>query len=147
MKKPFSQAADEIKISYEMVVYVAVADHPTTALPARLRYDRKDPYAVRLSIGGTTIGTVDWVFARALLSEGLGKPVGTGDVLVRPQHRGHRHSVCVIVRSTAGFALLDIAATALRAFLDQTELLVPTGAEGRHIDLDLLIAELLAGSG
>ncbi|MFE6774505.1 SsgA family sporulation/cell division regulator [Streptomyces sp. NPDC057702] len=146
MHRPFPSAADDVKISHEITVYVAVADHPPTGLPARLRYHRKDPYAVCLSLGGTATGTVDWVFARALLSEGLGNPVGVGDVLVRPQRRGHRHWVRVIVRSTAGYALLDIATTAVRAFLDQTELLVPTGAEGRHIDLDRLIAELVTGN-
>jgi hypothetical protein len=146
MSEPFSHAADEITITHEIVVHVAVADHPSIALPAQLRYDRTDPYAVCLSIGGTTTGTVDWVFARTLLSEGLRKPAGVGDVLVIPQHRCHRHPVRVVVRSTAGFALLDIEAAAVRAFLEQADLLVPAGAEGRHVDLDRLIAELTAGS-
>ncbi|WP_171118139.1 MULTISPECIES: SsgA family sporulation/cell division regulator [Streptomyces] len=146
MSKPFSDAADEISVTHDVVVHVAVAGQPPASLPAELRYDRTDPYAVCLSLGATSTGTVDWVFARSLLSEGLHKPVGVGDVLVIPRHRCHRYSVRVVVRSTAGAALLDISAPAVTAFLRQTDLLVPPGTEGLHVDLDRVIAELMAGS-
>jgi hypothetical protein len=42
--------------------------------------------------------------------------------------------------------VLDIAASAVTAFLEQTDMVVPPGAEGFHIDLDRVVAELMAGS-
>ena len=146
MSKPFSDAADEISITHEVVVHVVVADQPPISLPAELRYDRTDPYAVCLSLGATSTGTVDWVFARSLLSQGLRKPVGIGDVLVIPQHRCHRSLVRVVVRSRAGAALLDIAASAVTAFLKHTDLVVPPGTEDLHIDMDRVVTELMAES-
>jgi len=35
---------------------------------------------------------------------------------------------------------------AIAAFLEQTAMVVPPGAEGCHIDLDRIVAELMAGS-
>lgn len=145
MTQSFS-SADGTSVVHEVVTHVAVADEPPVSLPAELRYDRADPYAVCLSLGATSTGTVDWVFARSLLSEGLSRPAGTGDVLVIPRHRCHRLSVRIVVRSRVGAAVLDIATTAVIAFLKETERVVPPGTEGLHIDLDRVVAELMAGS-
>ncbi|MFF8971858.1 SsgA family sporulation/cell division regulator [Streptomyces sp. NPDC014995] len=146
MTQPFPGAADGTSVTHDVVVHVVVAEEPPISLPAELRYDRTDPYAVCLSLGGTSTGTVDWVFARSLLSEGWSRPVGVGDVLVIPRHCRHRHSVRIVVRSAAGAALLDIAASAVAAFLAHTDRVVPPGTEGLHIDLDRVVAELMAGS-
>ncbi|WP_329466421.1 SsgA family sporulation/cell division regulator [Streptomyces sp. NBC_01431] len=115
-------------------------------MPATLRYDSTDPYAVCLSLGVPSTGTVDWVFARSLLSEGLRRPRGLGDVLVRPPRRGHRGSVRIVLRSPAGVALLEIAVSAVTAFLEATHLVVAPGTEELHIDLDRLVAGLMDGS-
>ncbi|POX46725.1 SsgA family sporulation/cell division regulator [Streptomyces sp. Ru72] len=146
MTEPFYGAADGTPVTHEVVVHVVVAQEPPVPLPAELRYDPTDPYAVCLALGGASTGTVDWVFARDLLSEGLSRPAGVGDVLVIPRHEGHRHSVRIVVRSTAGAAALDLAASAVTAFLAHTDRVVPPGTEGLHIDLDRVVAELMAGS-
>ncbi|MFE9445142.1 SsgA family sporulation/cell division regulator [Streptomyces sp. NPDC006602] len=145
MTQPFSGATDGTSVAHEVVVHAVVADEPPISLPAELRYDRTDPYAVCLSLGGTSTGTVDWVFARSLLSEGLSRPAGVGDVLVIPPHRCHRHSVRIVVRSAAGAAVLGIAASAVTAFLEKTAMVVSPGAEGCHLDLDRVVAELNGG--
>ncbi|MDX3242593.1 SsgA family sporulation/cell division regulator [Streptomyces sp. ME18-1-4] len=145
MTQPFS-SADGTRVAHEVVTYVIVADEPPVSLPAELRYDSADPYAVCLSLGGTSTGTVDWVFARSLLSEGLRRPAGAGDVLVTPPHHCHRHSVRIVLRSRGGIAVLDIATTSVVAFLKRTDMLVRPGTEGLHIDLDRVVAELMAGS-
>ncbi|WP_406433429.1 SsgA family sporulation/cell division regulator [Streptomyces sp. NBC_01589] len=142
MTQPFPSAA-ETSVIHEVVAHIAVAGEPPVPLPAELRYDRSDPYAVCLSIGTTSMGTVDWVFARSLLSEGMSRPVGAGDVLVMPRHG---HSVRIVVRSRAGAAVLDIAAAVVTAFLERASRVVPPGTEGLHIDLDRVVAELMAGS-
>lgn len=146
MTQPFPSAA-ETSVNHEVVAHIVVADEPPVSLPAELRYGRSDPYAVCLSIGTTSTGTVDRVFARSLLSEGMSGPVGVvGDVLVIPRHGCHRHSARIVVRSPAGATVLDIAASAVTAFLERARMVVPPGAEGLHLDLDRVVAELLAGS-
>ncbi|MFF5406456.1 SsgA family sporulation/cell division regulator [Streptomyces misionensis] len=146
MTQPFFRAA-ETSVTDEVVVHVVVADEPPVSLPAELRYDRSDPYAVCLSIGMTSTGTVDWVFARSLLRQGLSRPAGVGDILVTPWHSGPRHALRIVVRSRAGAAVLYIAVSAVTAFLERTRAVVPPGAEGLFLDLDRVVAELLADGG
>lgn len=146
MTLPFSGAPDGTSVAHEVVVRAVVADAPPVPLPAELRYDTADPYAVCLSLGGAPTGTVDWVFARSLLSEGLKRPVGVGDVLVSPRHGRRRNSVRIVVRSVTGAAALDLPTAAVIAFLAHTDRIVPPGAEGLHIDMDRVVAELMAGS-
>ncbi|MEU2561055.1 SsgA family sporulation/cell division regulator [Streptomyces longispororuber] len=124
---------------------------PPTPLPAELRYEVSDPYAVVLTLGPSTDWAVTWVFARALLAEGLRRPTGAGDVAVVPGHRHHRHrhrprSVRVVLRNGAGTALVGLAARDVAAFLRRAFALVPAGAEGDHVDLDGVIIALMGGN-
>ncbi|MFI9584225.1 SsgA family sporulation/cell division regulator [Streptomyces sp. NPDC052236] len=125
-----------------VTVHVNVPGERQVPLPAELRYDITDPYAVQLSLGAPAARPVDWLFARTLLMEGLRRPTGTGDVLVIPRHRCHPDSVRIVLRSTAGVALVDIAVSAVTAFVRQTVSLVPPGTESLHIDMDRAVAEL-----
>ncbi|MGW1760055.1 SsgA family sporulation/cell division regulator [Streptomyces mirabilis] len=129
-------------VMHMVTVHVSVPNELSTPLPAELHYDMTDPYAVRLSIGAPAARPVDWVFARSLLTEGLRRPTGTGDVLVIPRHRCHPGAVRIVLRSGAGVAQVDIAASAVAAFLRRTVSLVPPGTESLHIDLDRVLAEL-----
>ncbi|SFF31024.1 SsgA family sporulation/cell division regulator [Streptomyces mirabilis] len=129
-------------VMYMVTVRVSVPDELSAPLPAELHYDMTDPYAVRLCLGAPPARTVDWVFARSLLTEGLRRPTGTGDVLVIPRHRCHPDSVRIVLRSAAGAALVDIAASTVAAFLRRTDSLVPPGTESLHIDMDRALAEL-----
>ncbi|MGW1162846.1 SsgA family sporulation/cell division regulator [Streptomyces sp. NPDC002513] len=140
-----SGAAHERSITFALEVRVTVAAEPPVPLPAELRYDRTDPYAVHLSLGTHSTPTVDWVFARSLLAEGLRRPAGIGDVLVIPRHRCHPGAIRVVLRSRTGSAVLEIAESAVAAFLQQTEAVVPQGCEHHHIDLDDVVERLTAG--
>lgn len=146
MNQPFPGAA-ATSVAHEVVAHVVVADEPPVSLPAELRYDRSDPYAVCLSIGTMSASTVDWVFARGLLTEGTTGAAGAGSILVTPRHGRHGDVVRIVVRSPAGSAVLDIAAPAVAAFLERAARVVPPGEEGLHLDLDRLVAELLADGG
>ncbi|WP_078884068.1 SsgA family sporulation/cell division regulator [Streptomyces sp. NRRL S-340] len=114
-------------------------------LPAALRYDTADPYAVRLSMGAPAARSVDWVFARSLLADGLHRPTGIGDVVVIPRHRRRPESVRILVRTRTGAALLAVHTLVVRDFLRRSEALVPPGTEHHHIDLDRVIGRLTAG--
>ncbi|MGW3121685.1 SsgA family sporulation/cell division regulator [Streptomyces sp. NPDC001107] len=125
-----------------VTVRVSVPDEPPTPLPAELHYEMSDPYAVRLSLGAPATRSVDWVFARSLLTEGLHRQTGTGDVLVIPRHGCHPNSVRIVLRSSGGAAMIDIAESAVAAFLRRTVSLVPPGTESVHIDIDRALTEL-----
>ncbi|MES4907675.1 MULTISPECIES: SsgA family sporulation/cell division regulator [unclassified Streptomyces] len=125
-----------------VTVRVSLPDGLSAQLPAELHYDMTDPYAVRLSVGAPAARPVDWVFARSLLTEGLRRPSGTGDVLVFPRHRCHPHSVRIVLRSAGGEALIDIEESEVAAFLRGTVSLVPPGTESLHIDIDRALAKL-----
>ncbi|MFC5204765.1 SsgA family sporulation/cell division regulator [Streptomyces kaempferi] len=142
MNQPFSSAA-ETTVTCELEVHVVVGGEPQVSLPAGFHYHCSDPYAVRLSIGATSSGTVDWVFALSLLKEGISRPVGEGNVLVSPRRSSHGPIVRIVLRSRLGSAVLDLKASAIADFLDRAQELVPAGTEGSHVDIDHIAALLL----
>lgn len=117
-------------------------------IPVTLTYRPDEPYAVRFGVRDDT-GWHEWQFARELLIIGTVMPAGIGDVRVRPE------SGQVLIRLTSdqfvdGQADHDESATlgldrdVVRAFLDRTLALVPSGTESAHLDLDGGLSRLLA---
>ncbi|MET8403613.1 SsgA family sporulation/cell division regulator [Streptomyces sp900116325] len=125
-----------------VMAYVSVPEEVPVPLSAELHYALTDPYAVRLSLGAPEAKPVNWVFARSLLAEGLRRPAGMGDVLISPNRDSRPHSTCIVLRSAAGAALIEIAVGEIVAFLKHTFMLVPSGEETLHIDLDHAVVEL-----
>lgn len=142
MNQPFSRAA-ETSVTCDLAVRVIVEGCPQVSLPASFHYRRSDPYAVLLAIGVNRTGTVDWVFARDLLREGMSRPAGEGAVLVSPRSSPRGPVVRIVVRSRGGSAVFDIETSAVADFLDRAHGLVPPGTEGSHADIDHLVALLL----
>lgn len=99
-------------------------------LPALLRYSAADPYAVRLVLllapdeaaDGDGPESVEWLFSRSLLTEGLLAPSGQGDVQVRVD--GHDVSIAL-----AGSAEVLLPLEGMVEFLADSYEVVPTGAE------------------
>ncbi|CAM5295397.1 SsgA family sporulation/cell division regulator OS=Streptomyces alboniger OX=132473 GN=CP975_31020 PE=3 SV=1 [Streptomyces alboniger] len=121
---------------------VAAAPRMQT-IPATLHYDRRDPFAVRMSFPApaTLEGVeVHWTFARDLLIQGVERAVGDGDVRVRPY--GFDRTV-VEFHAPEGTAIVHVRTGELRRFLHRTTALVPAGQEHRHVDLDQDLAELM----
>ncbi|MEU8953041.1 SsgA family sporulation/cell division regulator [Streptomyces sp. NPDC048518] len=121
---------------------VAAAPRMPT-IPATLHYDRQDPFAVRMSFPApATLEGVEvyWTFARELLTQGVERAVGDGDVRVRPY--GFDRTV-VEFHAPEGTAIVHIRTGELRGFLQRTTALVPAGQEHRHVDLDHDLAELM----
>ena len=71
-------------VSCELHLRLVVSGDSSLPVPAGLRYETTDPYAVHATFHTGGGETVDWVFARDLLSEGLLRPSGAGDVRVWP---------------------------------------------------------------
>lgn len=121
---------------------VAAAPRMPT-IPAVLHYDRRDPFAVRMSFPApATLEGVEvcWTFARELLIKGVESAVGDGDVRVRPY--GYDRTVLEF-HAPEGTAIVHIRTGDLRRFLHRTTASVPAGQEHLHVDLDQDLAELM----
>ncbi|MER5748227.1 SsgA family sporulation/cell division regulator [Streptomyces sp. NPDC002088] len=113
------------------------------SIPATLRYDRRDPFAVRMSFPApATLEGVDvcWTFARDLLTAGLAGPEGHGDVRVRPY--GYDRTVLEF-HAPEGTAVVHVHSAEIRRFLQATSELAAVGLEHLHLGLDHDLAELM----
>ncbi|MFE4411406.1 SsgA family sporulation/cell division regulator [Streptomyces sp. NPDC093064] len=113
------------------------------SIPATLHYDRRDPFAVRMTFPApATLEGVDvcWLFARDLLAAGLREPEGDGDVRVRPY--GFDRTVMEF-HAPEGTAVVHVRSGEIRRFLEATSELVPLGLEHLQFDLDHDLAELM----
>ncbi|MET7457293.1 SsgA family sporulation/cell division regulator [Streptomyces sp. NPDC005574] len=121
---------------------VAAAPRMST-IPAMLHYDRRDPYAVRMTFPApATLEGVEvcWTFSRELLAAGLHAPQGHGDVRVRPY--GYDRTVMEF-HAPEGTAVVHVMTGELRRFLRATGELVPVGLEYLQLDLDHDLAQLM----
>lgn len=121
---------------------VAAAPRMAT-IPARLRYDPRDPFAVTMAFpAASTLEGIDvtWSFARELLTSGLTGPVGEGDVRLRPY--GYDRIVLEF-HAPEGTAIIHVRAEELRRFLSRATALVAPGSEHLRLDLDHGLAELM----
>jgi hypothetical protein len=113
------------------------------SIPAKLHYDRRDPFAVRMTFPApATLEGVEvcWTFARELLTSGLEGPEGHGDVRVRPY--GYDRTVLEF-HAPEGTAVVHVHSADIRRFLGATSDLVPVGLEHLQLDLDHDLAELM----
>ncbi|MEV0090766.1 SsgA family sporulation/cell division regulator [Streptomyces sp. NPDC050738] len=121
-----------------------IASAPKMELvPATLRYERKDPFAVQMAFpaSATLAGAaVAWTFSRELLEAGIAAPAGLGDVRIRPY--GDDRTVLEF-HAREGIAMVHLRTSELRRFLGRTETLVPGGCERQHLDLDQDVSQLL----
>jgi Streptomyces sporulation and cell division protein, SsgA len=108
------------------------------AVEAELTFHSRDPFAIRVVFSVAAAPTVEWVFSRELLVQGLRAPAGTGDVQVFPCHNG----IILELNSPSGRARLLARPKLLVNFAQETLDLVPLGAESRYFDLDQEIALL-----
>ena len=123
-----------------------------TEVPALLSYEAADPFAVRITFGETAVGPeaaddgVTWLVGRDLLRVGLDRPAGDGDVRVWPAS-ATADVLFLHLRAPSGEALFELSRATLAAFLRETEVLVPAGAEAAVLDLDEELAALLSNGG
>ncbi|WP_261565745.1 SsgA family sporulation/cell division regulator [Frankia gtarii] len=100
-------------------------------------YDRTDPIAVTLTagaVGAVGAGPVVWRFARRLLADGARRPVGLGDVRVRPIVLRGQPAIALCLCDPFGTAELELSAREVTAFLWRTFALVTADAEAGMID-------------
>ena len=113
-------------------------------LEATLGFRRPDPYAVTLTFS-TSDGALVWTFGRALLLDGMYRPVGDGDVRIAPGvNRLGRAVTLIHLASPDGELLLEARSDQLSAFLARSIELVPEGEETHFLDVDLMVQRLLS---
>jgi hypothetical protein len=132
-------------VTSELSLRLVVPDGAPLPVTASLRYDQADPYAVSITFHTGTSESVRWTFARQLLTDGVERPVGEGDVRVWPTHSEGVPVVCVALSSPSGRALFEAPLSGVVEFLSRSYLAVPTGSESDFVDLDAELSTLLPG--
>lgn len=132
-------------VTHPLTVGLLDEDGELTPVPTELGYDAGDPFAVSLDFHTSEPGPVRWLFARDLLSRGLHEPSGDGDVHIWPcLDTAGRAVVMVELCSLVGGALVQIRTADVAAFVSRTHEVIRPGAEPDHLDVDALLAALLA---
>ena len=130
-------------VTRELTVHLVAPGDSNVALPVVLHYDVADPYAVHATFRTGQGDGVSWVFARELLTLGVHRPSGDGDVRVWPSWSSGSEVVFIGLTSPDGEALLQAPVRQLVDFLGRTYSLCPQGLEERHLDVDAAIVALL----
>lgn len=132
-------------VAHALPMHAFVADSGMAPITVELHYDIADPYAVTAVFHGGDDEPVPWMLGRDLLREGTRVASGCGDVQVWPSVGPAGEWVVVMeLSSPDGRVLVQAERDAIDAFLEDTELVVPYGAEPTRCDVDALIANLLA---
>jgi hypothetical protein len=126
------------------VELVAPGEGTVVPLPMVLHYDSADPFAVQATFRTGKGEGVCWVFARELLTLGVHRPTGDGDVRVWPSLAGGREVVYIGLNSPDGEALLQAPSAAVIDFLGRSYAIVAHGKERDYLDVDRVIEALLA---
>jgi hypothetical protein len=131
-------------VTRELTVELVAPGDGGVSLPVVMHYDVADPYAVHATFRTGQGEGVSWVFARDLLTLGVHRPTGDGDVRVWPSWSAGTEVVFIGLTSPDGEALLQAASGDLIDFLGQTYAVCQQGEERLHLDLDREIEALLA---
>ncbi|MEV7439781.1 SsgA family sporulation/cell division regulator [Streptomyces sp. NPDC056257] len=137
-------------VQAEVMMSFLVSEELSFRIPVELRYDARDPYAVRLTFHLPGDAPVTWAFGRELLLDGINKPCGDGDVHIAPTTPEELSDVHIRLQVGGDRALFRASAAPLVAFLDRTDRLVPLGQERNLGDfeenLDVALGKILAES-
>lgn len=136
-------SAQPATVTTELALRLVVPGDASVPVLADVRYDPGDPYAVQVTFHTGAGETVEWTFARQLLTDGVARPVGEGDVRVWPAPSKRALAIGLSLSSPSGQALFEVPLSELVEFLTRTYAAVPTGCESEFVDLDTELALLL----
>jgi hypothetical protein len=140
-------------VSAELGLRLVVPPQIVVPLVASLSYSSEDPYAIRVAFQVGADESVEWVFARDLLSRGLEGRTGLGDVRVWPAdvqedpdtgaRRRARGVLNIELSSPFGQARFEAPVRDVANFLDRTYRVVPAGRESSFVDVEAELAAIL----
>jgi hypothetical protein len=131
-------------VTAELALRLVVPDGSPVPVTAGIRYDANDPYAVTVTFYTGAAEPVRWTFARQLLTDGVERSVGEGDVRVWPAHTDGSPIVYIALSSPSGRALFEASLADVVDFLSRSYLAVPTGAESDYVDVAAELNQLLS---
>lgn len=139
---PRGQALVDVSVD---ITVQCLDDHGTEhAIDTILGYRSSDPFAVTMTFL-TDEGDLTWTFARDLLTIGVSRPVGEGDVRVAPGlDATGRATIGIELTSPDGQLVLHASSDQVRDFITRSQSLVAPGAESAFIDMDRMITQLFA---
>jgi hypothetical protein len=130
-------------VSAELGLRLVVPDRTTVPLLAGLEYTASDPYAIRMSFYVGNDEPVEWIFARELLTVGILRRAGDGDVQVWPVGPGNERGLNIALSSPFGNAQFEAPLAPLADFLHRTYEIVPAGRETEFVDIEAELENLL----
>ncbi|GAB3666227.1 SsgA family sporulation/cell division regulator [Actinocorallia lasiicapitis] len=133
-------------VSAELGLRLVVPDRTTVPLLATLEYAADDPYAIRMAFHVGNDEPVEWIFARELLTIGIERRAGDGDVQVWPAGPDSDRTLNLALSSPFGNALFDVPLTPMADFLHKTYDIVSAGRESEFVDMDAELEHLLWSS-
>jgi hypothetical protein len=135
--------SSSITVSAELGLRLVVPDRTTVPLLATLEYAADDPYAISMAFYVGNDEPVEWIFARELLTVGIVRRVGEGDVQVWPASHDSERTLNLSLSSPFGNALFEAPLAPLADFLHRTYDIVPAGHEPEFVDLVTELENLL----
>lgn len=125
-----------VTISRELTFQLIAPATRCAAVLVRMVYDTADPFAVHLHFHAGCEGESRWVFARELLTLGLSRSAGEGDVRIWPSWSDDREVLRIALITAERSALLQAPAGDVLDFLSATFALCPWGTETDVAALD-----------
>ncbi|MFJ9558620.1 SsgA family sporulation/cell division regulator [Streptomyces fuscichromogenes] len=116
------------------------------AVPTLLHYSVQDPFAAVFVFCTGADREVRWALDRDMLAKGLRRPVGRGDVRLRPTGSGPGTELSLTLCSPHGRARLAAPLRVIAQWLGRTYALVPSGQEAEGLDVDAELSRLLHGA-
>jgi hypothetical protein len=130
-------------VSAEVGLRLVGPDRTTVPLLATLEYAADDPYAIRVAFHVGDDDPVEWIFARELLTVGVVRRVGDGDVQVWPADEVSDGALNLSLSSPFGTAHFEAPLAPLTDFLNRTYAIVAAGRESDFIDIEAELDDLL----
>ena len=133
-----------------VVVELQAGDTDRFPVLAHLGYDPSDPFAVTIVFSHDGRVLARWQLDREMVAEGLTRPVGIGDVRLRPESRGVGRELRMEFLGEAHadggrhHAVVFAWAETVGEFLHETRLMVPPGCE--EVRVDDFLADVLTGN-
>jgi len=134
--------SSDTTISAELGLRLVVPDRPAIPLVAGLCYTVEDPYAIQMAFHVADDEPVEWIFARELITVGIVRRVGEGDVQVWPNTEPGERTLSLSLSSPFGHARFEAPLSELADFLHRTYELVPAGHEGDFVDMSAELEEM-----
>ena len=110
---------------------------PGIKLAATLCYSPEDPYAVHIAFSTGKGEPVKWMVGRDLLSDGMWRRAGLGDVTGWPSAGALGGVLNIELSSPYGQAHFEAAVKEVSNFLRRTYEAVPAGEESAYLDAEL----------